>query len=277
MRLAERLAQTEAEAATREQTTMLEVQRQLQVAEAARLKDEAEITQRVAQREADRRTALNALVTKLSPLLEIVGARDQLEEARKFWKTGVIDPTPQLIFGSSTPSLSLALRHRYITLGLHIDRGGPIWDYDRYVGHEPDKHTGSYLQLYEDAIFVVVNESEDIPTIQAYSGSQALTYRTFPGSFESGSWEFRYFAQAKPEQFQITNPDQARKLLEDQLFHVLQGFKPPLDWQEKVEAEIAGDKFLSPRYAQDYYSSLLRSTSGRQPKISIPWYRRLFL
>lgn len=255
----------------------MEAQRKLQEAEDARLKAQDIVTQRLTQQKTDREAAINALVTKLSPLLEVVGARDQLEEVKVIWKVGTIDPVPLVISESPTPSIGLALRHKHIRLGQNYDRGRNIWDNDTWVGQEPDKHTSSYLQLVEDAVFVVTGQEEDISTLQTYSGSKALTYTSFPGSYEGGAWEFQYFAQAQPEQFQINDPDYAKRLLENQLVHVLVGFKPSLDWQEKMETEIARDKFLSRPDAQGYYRSLMKSIGALQPQPenSVPWYKRL--
>lgn len=283
MGLAERLTQAAAEASARENAAALEAQQKLLAEEAGRLKANFDVTQQISQQEAVEKARIDALMVKLTPLLEVVGARNQLEEARQFWKTGIIDPSPQLSPYMTIPQIQLALRHRYVTMTKSYSLPEYEWDgaySDRMIQTSPGKHTSSYLQLCEDTVAVIAYQHEDTSSVHAYSGSQALTYRSFPGSDESGGWKFRYFVQTKPEQFQITNPDQAKKLLEDQLAHVLQGFKPYLDWQEKIGAEIAGDQFLSQPYALDYYHSLLKSTAGRSSRLptssATPWYKKLF-
>lgn len=271
MGLVERIAQAKAEAAANKQATRLETQRKLQVAEAANLQVQA----LAVQQEADRKVALSTLIAKLSPLLEVVGAKENLEEVKAIWKVGVIDSTPQLMSESPTPSVGLALRHRFVDIE-------PI---EKYGGDDGgswyEGQIGTTICQREVALFIITSQIENIPTLQTYYGSRMIDRSTFDRSHcycsFSGATDFQYYNKTNPEQFQVSDPEQAKLLLENQLFKVLNGIPEPVRMQETAREAINKDSFASLYPAQSYYRSLMKSIRSIQPETSIPWYKKLFL
>lgn len=276
--LTERLTQAQSEAAKKsaEEEAIRVSSEQIARQAAQQVVIEAQKKVQEAVRQEQGRVAI--LIAKLSPLLDTIGARDQLEEVRGIWKIGTIDPAPQLLSESPTPSIGLALRHKFVDVEPNL-RQTMVAD-----GEDPWVHYSSGLHLREVVLFVITGQGENRPTIQTSYGLRSLTYANFTSSagqgIKGGEYHnlnpgFHNIAVAGPEQFQIADPENARSLLENQLFGVLQRASQPLQMQENARVKIARDQFTSLPPAQSYYRSLMKSIRDVQPETSVPWYKRL--
>lgn len=271
--LTERLAQAQAEAAKeiaeKEAIRIRSEQIAHQSAQQATLEAQKKM-QEVARQEQER---VAALIANLSPLLDTVGARDQLEEVRGIWKVGTIDPAPSLIFDPPTPSIRLALKHKIVDLSSH-------WNLTEYDGNV---HGSSTISLKQVELFIVAGQAEGYRTIQTGLAFRYLQYTDFTKSGINGMTyttldpRLHFLAQAGPEQFQTADLVHAKTLLQDQLFGLLLNtHHHPLRWQERASIAIAEDEFTSQPPAQNYYRALMKSIGDVQPAISVPLYRRLF-
>lgn len=267
--LAERLTQAQSEAAKKiaeeEAIRISSEQAARQATQQANIEAQKKIQE--ATRQEQERVA--ALIASLSPLLDSVGARDQLEEVRRIWKVGTIDPSPQLISESPTPSVGLALRHKTIDLELH---------YQQWMvadGEDGTVHNSSSICLREAALFIIVGQEEghhNVRTSYAFKNLSDAPFSRYGKVCEYTTLDPKLhpLAQIGPEQFQVADPEHAKTLLENQLLSLLLRTEQPLQSQERMKAEIAKDPFTSLPPAQSYCRSLMRSIRALQPENSVP-------
>lgn len=238
--LAERLTRARAEAAEREQAAYQEAQRKSQEAEATRLQAQTIATQ---QKETER--AL--LIAELSPLLEVVGAKEQLEEVRKVWGVGIVDTQPYLKYNR----LHLGIRFRFADLEIISGNRGE----DLHVYHH-----ASILCETEASITISVGQQLDAARDSSVGSSYDLTAvkKTHYGNpiHDSTLWGYRGrgLSTAEPEPFPINDPGKARKILEDQIFKITFRSVPPLELKREGRERITKDPYL---------------------RSSLPWYKRL--
>lgn len=154
MGVVERIAQIQAEAAAKKLAEEQDTQRKLKEAEDERLQAQAFKVRRDAERR-------QVIISELSPILEAVKAREQLEMVKDtVWQIGEVDsePTPILSDNEDFKKLSLRLRATYNTV--------------ESSGGEGDV-TGS-MYPSSDAVFIgidaVNNGSNGIPGVWVHSG-----------------------------------------------------------------------------------------------------------
>lgn len=209
------------------------------------------------------------LITKFSPYLEMVKAREQLGELRDLWVLGQVDSKPSLLnLGAYnyifSPAVVLGLRFTYE-------------DSARVMvcsGENSESQSGAIKRRNEFAVLIAVQEG---PTIQSVATSRILA--TADGKKGWSRWEeympVRDFSELgpnhpdfgknyilasvphisdyrkgfiNPQKFSIDDPAVGQKLLEDQLVKIAREIRrPSLDIIEAGKKEIEQDPFIPKR------------------------------
>lgn len=246
--LAERIAHANAEAAARERAAYQEAQRKYQEKEAARLQAVAIATQQEEIRKA-------ALVAELSPLLEVVGAKEQLEEVRKVWGVGIVDTQPKLEYNR----LHLGIRFRFVD----SEKVYGNWGEDLTVYHasstvwerEASLVVAVGIHSYQE-INPSISSSYGLSNISVIYGRMSGTYRDI----------VRSLSHAEPETIPIADPYKAKRILEDQLFKIIFSSPSPLELEREAREEINKDPLIPQQVKYRHYPGL---------RSSLPWYKRL--
>ena len=227
MGLAERISQAKVEAASRERVVRQEAQLKFKEAESARLQAQTIATQQ-------EETKIALLIVELSPLLEVVAAREQLEEVRKVWGVGTVDTQPHLIHDRGMPSP----RHDRLDLSIRFRFANVEQIFGNYGENMDVYHSGSIFYETEASITVSVEKHQDLDP------SVGSSYRLKAVNTPLGRDKNRELLVAEQEPFPIDDPNKAKKILEDQLFKITFGSIPPLELEIKAREEISRDPYL---------------------------------
>lgn len=265
MGLADRLKAYQTEQAGHQAAEAEAARRALAQAQQQRLQTFTFEQQRLAAEELAKR----ALVAQLEPLLEVVGAREQLEEARKIWGGGQVDSTSVL---TRSATLSLALRYRRLGYEEH-----------RRDDSEADihQHIGSSISYIETGLIVHTAMIEGIPLVWAAYGSRQLESSGFSEGGHSysgfGEGPFKNESVTKPEQFALDKSSIAQRILENQLFTLLSGQPIPSTLNAQSRNKILADEFTSLKNPTAYRKGFekLISQFNDPGNPSQPLYRRI--
>lgn len=275
MGLAERISQTQAETRIKAQEAKEEAERKSQEAEKLKLLE----TALAIEREIERKTAH---ITQLASLIEVVGAKKQLEEVQKAWKAGTIDDVPSFhLYDKSFDTksfvydkhmsrypltnldhvcMALALRYRYAAFGAAY--GG--WDNgDGGIVGNVDERVGTYIYEQEVALFVITRLSSGTPFVCAGYGEFNLGVTYYGGGTASSRKPYKSSLLricTEPETIFPENPNLSRAILEKQLFEVCTKISNPLDLEKDAKALIDTDPYF------------LGFKNFKSP----PWYKRFF-
>lgn len=176
-----------------------------------------------------------ALISQLTPLLNAVEVRKQLEIARKHLNAGRIDSYPELVSyidsnryyhiqsgyepGEITPGYGLALRFRYTDAeAIHKTHGGGD-------GLDYEYHSHTNLFITEARLWAVVRLDEGVPEVSTtfattIPGDDNKESYVNPPKIITGQDHYgtRYH---KSDVIDPGNALGSRKILEDQLFNML--------------------------------------------------------
>jgi hypothetical protein len=197
-----------------------------------------------------------AITTSLTPLLDVVNAREQLEQVQKVWTVGAIDQTPQVIpyhgaFVSDWPPhpitngpfVGLALRYRFTDFKEEHDPGNPS-------DGIPSRYNFS-VHPSEAALYVLVGEHSGLSFVTSLYGKRQLE----KGHGDLGEYmDGRYYDRSeKTAEIFPNDPIKSRQVLRDQLFEISTNATLPLALEKQAREKTPKDLLPKPT----------------------PWYRRL--
>lgn len=234
-------------------TAAAEAQRNFEIAERNRLKDDVW----AAEQEASRRVQLNAT---LKDFLRLVGSRDLLQEMRRAWTVGRIDRTPEEIpdvaalfakfnlsqqFPDSPPlptlpGMGLALRHKIRDTEEGVVAGINGW---------PDAR-GSYWSRRELALYTIVGLDESgKPFVTTLHSSQRSADSPNHNVYFYGTEmvgrakddQTYCIGYGQPEVIFPDDPDKSKQILEGQLFKIGTDSESFLELEKQARHRVIND------------------------------------
>lgn len=281
MGLAERITQAQARA-------RVELQKKLEVTNTAeRLRQATEGAKLREKALADQEKNI-AFVAVLTSLLDVVGAREHLEEVRKVWGCGEIDDAPKLLLDQTREvlpsSMGIALKYRFFdTSDWHLGGG------EDTIPNNPD---GTDLYKAEVALIVATQIISGLPSVLT-----SWRYRHLEGTrythnfYRKGKRDFDaepissfyYYCNwglinpdgrlghqtIGPDQIFPENSDFSKDILEKQLIRMCTERSNPLELESDARLRIASNDYLPKSIRNRAFSLKLVSHP-------FPWYKRLF-
>lgn len=241
MGIAERITQIQAEAVARELAAKQEAQRKLQETEAAQLQARALAAEQEAERKA-------TIITELSPLLDAVKTREQLEIVRdEIWQAGEVEQKPTPIYreggiqymstyhSKSNPGLVLRLMAHYSSV-------------------ESDGTENGGLHVEGDNIYICIGVTDNPPKVSLRSG---LSGNDHPVR-DNGN----YYDSAN---IPIEQPQVAHDLLEEMLAKACVKLGSVQAFLDSKEGEL-----ISYGFKQESIQTIPKPVNER-----LPWYRKI--
>lgn len=241
MGLAEKITQAKAE----ELAKQLEAKSKLQEIEDAKSKALDEVAIAIQQEDA-------TLIAEMSPLLKVVGVRENLEEIRKIWGVGIVDTEPELLKGKDPfwiPTLALGIRFRFNDLeelSINVNQWGP--------GRASYYHNASVLYKKEAAIVVTVTKYHNM---MSFFGTRKVDAepKLYGSKYEHEGLKERWYSRALDRNYEIISisskatfsedvPVQAKKELEEQLFQLVLHTESPMILAAKARDRISQDGYI---------------------------------